>query len=239
MSVCYYVFKVIFVCNQNTTNRQGGRWCYVEKSHDEFEKIYSAYKGQETTRWTLPNQVLYDLCKKYPTHTDADEITAKLWVIGRCFAAAIERRKNAKKDTGKDFYYDVVVPEILKCGAQIDAKISSLQKEAKPQDALAAHKFLMNVFTKATDMENRSLASKYLHFHCPQAFFIYDGVASGALRKLVKKSACKIEGDFDEEYRDFFCRALALQAYIGENYGEMLPPNKIDSFLLYCANKVF
>ena len=48
--------------------------------------------------WSLGNSVLYDLCKTYPTHKDKKSIVAKIWLIGRAYAAAIERRK--KDDEG-------------------------------------------------------------------------------------------------------------------------------------------
>lgn len=40
-----------------------------------------------STRWGLANQTLYDLCKEYPNHTDADQIVAKLWLIGRSYCS--------------------------------------------------------------------------------------------------------------------------------------------------------
>ena len=73
-----------------------------------------------STRWKLANDTLYNLCNKYPLHTNADEIVAKMWLIGRSYAAAIERRTNADGFSG-DFYYDAVAPELLKKGNAIYA----------------------------------------------------------------------------------------------------------------------
>jgi len=42
----------------------------------------------------LGNTVLYDLCKSYPRHDEEDVIASKIWLIGRAYAAAIERGKN-------------------------------------------------------------------------------------------------------------------------------------------------
>ena len=52
--------------------------------------------------WDLGNEVLYSLCHDYPKHDRGDAIIAKIWLIGRSYAAAIERRKNA--DPLHDFY---------------------------------------------------------------------------------------------------------------------------------------
>ena len=41
--------------------------------------------------WCIGNQVLYDLCRRYPYHTVNAEILAKIWLIGRAYSASIER----------------------------------------------------------------------------------------------------------------------------------------------------
>jgi hypothetical protein len=69
--------------------------------------------------WSLGNQVLYELCKNDPFHKRDDEIAAKVWLIGRSYAASIERRKEVDTDAqGDDFFYKKVIPEIQK--SQID-----------------------------------------------------------------------------------------------------------------------
>src|SRR5438477_314230 len=44
--------------------------------------------------WDVGNGVLYDLCAANPEHTRDDVIIAKIWLIGRTYAAAIERRRD-------------------------------------------------------------------------------------------------------------------------------------------------
>lgn len=41
--------------------------------------------------WCIGNQVLYDLCRRYPRHAVDAEIVAKVWLIGRAYSASIER----------------------------------------------------------------------------------------------------------------------------------------------------
>ena len=41
--------------------------------------------------WSIGNQVLYDLCRRYPYHVVDAEIVATIWLIGRAYAASIER----------------------------------------------------------------------------------------------------------------------------------------------------
>ena len=187
-----------------------------------------------STRWGLANQTLYDLCKEYPNHTDADQIVAKLWLIGRSYAAAIERRKNAKGYVG-DFYYDTVAPAMISAGQDLDSKIALLNSLKSIDDLLDTHAYLMGIFNSLTGMDKRSLASKYLHFHCPEAVFIYDSVASTALRKIVKKPkniGTYITGNRDAEYVDFCLRAIELRQYIADEYGLNLTVRDLYSLLL-------
>ncbi len=44
--------------------------------------------------WALGNETLYKLCRDHPEHKNDKAIVAKIWLIGRSYAAAIERRKN-------------------------------------------------------------------------------------------------------------------------------------------------
>lgn len=73
-------------------------------------------------RWRLANGILYEMVEKYPLHNNEDEIVSKMWMIGRTYAAAIERRPN-KDDTPGDFYYDYVAPKLIE--SSIDKKINS------------------------------------------------------------------------------------------------------------------
>lgn len=49
--------------------------------------------------WHIGDEVLYDMCRKYPAHDREDVIAAKAWLIGRAYAAAIER--GAARDPGE------------------------------------------------------------------------------------------------------------------------------------------
>ena len=42
--------------------------------------------------WRIGNQVLYDLCSRYPMHKHPAEIVAKVWLIGRSYSASVERK---------------------------------------------------------------------------------------------------------------------------------------------------
>lgn len=210
---------------------------------DRLNVVVDAYLSGPNTKWNLANQVLYDLCSVHPKHINADEIVAKIWLIGRSYAAAIERRKNAKDFVG-DFYYDEVAPRIIAISDKLDDKIGDLiaysRISAETLDStFSLHGFLMGVFHELTGMDKRSLASKYLHFHCPNMFFIYDSRASKAIRRFVRKSKGALEGHilYDMEYADFCIRALELRDYLNSEYHLELTPRELDNLLLYYSNK--
>ena len=63
--------------------------------------------------WDASNRVLYDQCREHPAHTDDGEVLAKIILIARVYAAAIERRRTKTDDheNGR-FYVETVAPAI-------------------------------------------------------------------------------------------------------------------------------
>jgi len=137
--------------------------------------------------WDNGNRVLYDLCKKYPCHANEEEILAKVWLIGRSYSAAIERRPNSEHP-GDRFYIEVVGPRIR--NSKIDKWLAEVSRYNKPSthncsEIIAVHSRVTDLFKEISGIEKRSLASKYLHFHLPRLFYIYDSRASLGLANVV------------------------------------------------------
>ena len=195
---------------------------------------------RSSSPWDLGNQVLYDLCRTHPDHTDASAVIAKIWLIGRSYAAAIERRRE-KTDENDDFYVNTVAPAII--SSDIDLWLQRTSEHKAPthrslQDILSTHASVTSLFSKITGLEKRSLASKYLHFHQPSLFYIYDTRAVEGMRKLssVVGRASAGEAIADVEYRKFAEKCLRLQENIEKNFGVLLTPRELDKLLLeVCA----
>lgn len=178
------------------------------------------------------NEVLYRMCSEKPQHKDIDIIKSKLWIIGRAYSAAIERK------AGPDFKIETAAA-ILKA-SEIDSHISSLLKITKTDETnldtlLRAHKCLTDALQRATGIEKRSLASKYLHFHAPKAVFIFDSIANRKIRELllpVKKTfACN--GRHDDQYEAFARRCIFFRNNVFEReIGVLASPRRIDMHLL-------
>ena len=195
--------------------------------------------------WDLGNDILYEMCEKYPGHDEDNEIIAKIWLIGRSYAAAIERRKRLQINDvyeNDDFYEKVVVPTMQNKGSNgIDSLLASINTDsAGTAKTIEIHKDLMDMFSSITGLDKRSLASKYLHFHKRNNFFIYDSRACQSISKLVPRIS-KIESiqtsKCDIEYRDFVRRCIWLRDKVNEVHGVILTPREIDNLLLMISKE--
>jgi len=192
--------------------------------------------SQQPSPWDLGNRVLYDLCKTHPGHRAEDEIVAKIWLIGRAYAAAIERRKNGDENSD-NFYLKMVVPTIRKynidCWLGRLKDVASTTTETLPL-VTETHQNVMILFEQISGLNKRSLASKYLHFHYPNIFFIYDSRAYNAMRVLkdITGRAPKGNGEGDNEYRKFVIKCVALRDHLKKEYQVSLTPRQLDTLLL-------
>jgi hypothetical protein len=191
--------------------------------------------------WTFANEILYRLCRDYPEHKKPDVVGAKIWLIGRSYAAAVERRKNVDPENriaNDAFYKDVVIPKIKE--SDLDAKLDSLQPFSKVDEhsiipVLEVHRCFVRILNEITELNKRSLASKYLHFHKPNLFYIYDSIANAGLSKVMPRYRLKKyfnDGKFDPAYANYAFKLLELQKEIEQKYGEYLTPRQLDRILL-------
>lgn len=192
--------------------------------------------------WDLGNQVLYDLCSNHFTHDKADKILAKTWLIGRAYAAAIERRRN-KNDINDNFYTDTVVSTFK--NSRLDTILENLKNQQLSVDTLHhiidAHFYLTKLLFEITELDKRSFSSKYLHFHLSNLFFIYDSRAVKAMRQYVTRlpkhlNALAERESVDKEYSSFVYKCFHLRQSIFDKYNVLLTPRQLDNLLIETAN---
>ena len=188
------------------------------------------------TPWHLSNEVLYSLCQKHPRHSEVEAVVAKVLMIGRVYAAAIERRKS-KGEENDNFYISTVAPKII--NSPIDQWIEEAKRvdPATPegrQVMLRVHALTTNLFHAISGQEKRSLASKYLHFHVPELFFIYDTRAVKGISAVssVVGRAPRHSGSADHEYQKFAGKCSRLKQHCATAFGVHLSPRQIDNLLL-------
>lgn len=227
---------------------------------DKVKRIYTRYRSrvnirEDEIKWKYCNEILYSMCKDRPFHDDPDKIASKLLIIGRTYAAAIERRYQENPETIKiendSFYYEVVVPALADSeeGKELDEKVQQLRESNNSirEDiglVLETHSKLTEIFSQITKLNKRSLASKYLHFHCPEKFFIYDSRVDKRVKKLVNLSKTYLPElkrinvkKYDDTYAKFVWRMLELQRFLeeeiqGKDKNDLLLPRDLDDFLL-------
>jgi hypothetical protein len=179
------------------------------------------------TKWNLGNEILYRLCREYPMHTEQDVVIAKIWLIGRSYAAPIERRRKYLKIPNDTFYETMVAPKM--CGAGIDEWLEGVA-EPTGDASLVAHGRLGKLFEAITGLDKRSLASKYLHFHRPESFFLFDSRARQVLARFVRRPrmSAKLPVGCDLEYASFCRRCGDLRTALAELLGRQVTPREVD-----------
>lgn len=209
----------------------------MRKSRKFYITKTQVEKAKKPDIWEFSNKVLYDLCEKYPKHDDLEVTVAKICIIGRIYAATLERRKKQDKPIDKDQLYKEVATK-LKKDTQIRRSIVALRRkrsiENNKEIILKTHKKLVDIFEGLTSMEKHSLASKYLHFHAPKLFFIYDKHAREGFSAICPnyRTTRRRSGQFDDKYENFFLKMLDLQSWITKTFNEALLPRELDRLLL-------
>ncbi len=199
-------------------------------------------KDRLSSPWDLGNDVLYKLCADHPLHGDPQAILAKTMFIGRIYAAAIERRRKTPEGLagGDDFYTGPIVDTFKRGGLDKHLRKLSGLNAGAAFEILEAHKALVDMLHGITGLEKRSFASKYLHFHFREMFFIYDSRAvkelKGYVRKVPKEYGHLLDpGRVDVEYAKFFCKCLHLQGIARSRYKGSpmeITPRVIDNILI-------
>lgn len=177
------------------------------------------------------------MCERHPSHVKDDIIIAKIMIIGRTYSASLERRRKRKiHSVGEKFYEDQVAPAVRQ--SAIDDWLRQLATDEKKTSALPLeiHRKLTDLFSEISGLRKRSLASKYLHFHFPERFYIYDSYAQKAVRKAVGKimhdTVSENAERCDTPYAKFFRNCETLRKDIRVSFGLALTPRDLDKVLL-------
>ena len=168
--------------------------------------------------WGGVDDVLYELCREHPGHSDRRTATAKLALIGRAYSAGLERRVTPPKGQQA---ITVIADFVHAHQAEVDAIIEGLADVKEPltartmQDVVGLHgRFTELLREVATDGKApRSFAAKYLHFHHP-VVPIYDSYAAIGIARHVRWDSKNLPFDppdeADPDYYDFCVRFWRL-----------------------------
>ncbi len=168
---------------------------------------HADYTKCRTIAGTFENQALYKMCLDQPRHDDAYHVEGKLIAIGRIYAASIERGAGKPNSGGIS-----VLKHVAECFAnsrfELDNYLNELPHDKKLEggaffkDVIECHKYLVDSIKcsieswkdcvrneRWTPLAHASFASKYLHFHKPNAFPIMDSFADKGLQNKGLKGA--------------------------------------------------
>lgn len=202
------------------------------------DQVFRA-RDDDADLWSIGNAALYRLCEEHPDHTKPAAVVAKLWLIGKSYSAALDRgrgKAGGEAVSSDDFYCEIAAPALCKAG--IDEKLAVLPTGVELDTALLsavlrAHGALVKVFHGVTGRSHRSLASKYLHFHRPELFFIYDSRAREALDVAEPASRkARTPRGADAQYAGFVQRAMRYRERLTSRFGVRLTPRELDRLFL-------
>jgi hypothetical protein len=173
--------------------------------------------GKYDGAFRVLDDVLYDVCRDHPDHTDVTSVLAKLWLIGRTFTTGIERAVESDGSLGSALI--TLADHMLKNGRQLNQLFGELRAitdltESNAEQIVALHGQFLRILGKRTRRPPRSFASKYLHFHC-RAVPLYDRNAVMKLNRIVPWKLVTTEFNIprgaDERYGYFMMHFLTLR----------------------------
>jgi hypothetical protein len=211
-------------------------------------------KCKDPQPWDLTNGILYNLCKNHFGHTKRNEIIAKTMIIGRTYSVSLDRKKPDKEMETYDFYTKLVYNALRNqsfCTNLKRLKRKKVLNEKNLIEILKTHKQLIDLLQKCVNNKQclHSFASKYLHFHLPKLFYIYDKYANAEIRKIKKEIGNHNENDgiqldsslkclqkkmkvskFDEDYRDYVIYCFVVCQFF-KRHGFEIAPRQLDNLL--------
>lgn len=208
----------------------------MRKTKEEIIFLFEEFRNSEYyDRWIFADNILYDMCEKNLKHDDADVVAGKMLIIGRSYAASVERRIINLSMNNDDFYYDKIVRELINDSSKIDdwiVKIKCLNNKQAEVIVPKVHYYLMRKLRRITGIDKRSLVSKYLHFHCPNKVYIYDSYAEKGINSIINTrfSKNKIPEKVDETYYKFYLKMIELNNILQDK-----TPKELDKFVLWLA----
>ena len=169
-------------------------------------------------------RALYELCFMQRHHFSDGIVADKLRILVRLCA---ERGIRIESFSPEYFAHCLSRAEVdrwfgrLASAEQLDVAL-----------VLELHKRMMNVFDALPEADARSLVSKYLHFHFPDLFFIFDSRVEAASMKLGKGEFGYLAlTDHDPTYGRFYVCCRRLVDKLVSVVGRRLSPLELDRVL--------
>jgi hypothetical protein len=164
-------------------------------------------------------RALYDLCFLHRSHFRDEIVTDKLRLIARLYQSPVQSPEYAAHRLTR---------------SPVDHWFGSLAtaEELEASLLLETHKRVMDLFADQGEEAARSLASKYLHFHFPELFYIYDQTVEQAMHRLIPGDQGFLSlAEFDPAYSRFHAGCRKLSERLIPEVGRRLSPRELDAVL--------
>lgn len=167
-------------------------------------------------------RALYELCFLRRDHLNTRIVHDKLNLIARLPSSGGERAP---------FSIEAIAHRLEKSG--IDHWFSALRtaEDISIASLLDLHARIMPVFGELPEDEARTLASRYLHFHFPELFCIYDAALDQSMQNLLAQAAMPEQPTADAVYAAYFQRCRLLCERLSPMLGRRLSLNELECVL--------
>jgi len=186
-------------------------------------KVYSNSKKHDIVLWRQIDRFLEDMCKKFPAHKNVKEVIVKVTAIDRLYRAMLYR--------GRQDYHKIATglrdSDIDKVLRQINGLLSI---KNLPQ-VLEATKIVAGLGNPKKP-RYWVFASKYLHFHKPKLFPLFDKNAKDKCNALCRRLGLTNEYlNSMNEYEAFCRQLLSLQKVLVHKTRCKASLSDLDKFL--------
>lgn len=169
-------------------------------------------------------RALYELCFMHRHHFQDDIVADKLRMMIR---VCVEQGLRVN-----DFSAELVAHRLGRSG--IDRWFAGLAtaEHLDPGLVFELHKRVMDVFSDLPEPQARTLAAKYLHYHFPELFYIYDaGLETAAADLGEGECGYLAHAEHDPVYDAFFACCRKLADKLAPLAGHRLSPRELDRIL--------
>lgn len=178
--------------------------------------------------WIALDRPILTTCNDHPSHTDYCEVYAKVALVNRIYNAQLGRGKRRKYEA-EDRVANALFKSDIDRFIEPLLSLSGLSEPVLPK-VIDCHKQLVKVVRRGAGNDAVSFSSKYLSFHSPRVFPIFDSRAVKTARQILNGiSSFRGYGSFEKHCR----RILALMDLLAQEKIE--PSLKMIDYVLYAG----
>lgn len=183
---------------------------------DDMPPTFDQYCNDKNIAGAFENQILYKMCRDYPRHECAYITAGKVTAIGRIYAAS-PARGAGESVPGTIPLVDAIGNWLVE--SELDNKLCEydfawrIPNDQSLEKVIKDHEYLVEGIVTATNnwpakkrhrdwnaRRHVSFASKYLHFHRPNAYPIMDSFAKAGLNCVGQRGAFTTYKSFCEAF---------------------------------------